>query len=159
MAQLVFFRGEEKLIEYRLQPGRTSIGRADSCDVAVPGESVSRTHCFVVWRGDTIEVIDRSRHGLTVDGKPVTRCSIQDGAELGLGPYRVVLRMQADRALPTAEVGADRGLEVVVGAGANTMVVEHAYVMVDAGPRRRVSENLEKKPYEHWSSHIGYSVR
>ncbi len=144
MAQLLFYRGEEKLIEYRLQPGRTSIGRADSCDVAVPGESVSRTHCFVVWRGDNIEVIDRSRHGLTVDGQTVTRCTIQDGAELGLGPYRIVLRMQSDRALPTAEVSTDRDFEVVVGAGADTMVVESSYVVVDVGPDAGSRKILKK---------------
>ena len=69
MAQLLFYRGDEKLIEYRLAGGRTSIGRADSCDVALPGDAISRTHCFVVQRDGAYEVIDRSRHGITVDGQ------------------------------------------------------------------------------------------
>ena len=103
MANLLFYRGEEKLIEYRLQSGRTSIGRADSCDVAIPGEAVSRTHCFVVQRGDAFEVIDRSRHGITIDGQSAKRAILSDGTEIGLGGYRIVFRTSVEVAAPTAE--------------------------------------------------------
>ena len=123
MANLLFYRGEEKLIEYRLQSGRTSIGRADSCDVAIPGEAISRTHCFVVQRGDAYEVIDRSRHGITVDGRTVKRSGLTDGTEVGLGGYRIVFRTTVEVAEPTAETVPDRGYEVVVGAGVESLVV------------------------------------
>ena len=47
MATLQIFRGETPLLEYRLHVGRFVIGRADTCDVALPDEQVSRTHCFL----------------------------------------------------------------------------------------------------------------
>ena len=144
MAQLLFYRGEEKLIEYRLQPGRTSIGRADTCDVAIPGEAVSRTHCFIIWRGEKVEIVDRSRHGVTVDGRAVKRGELHDGAEMGLGPYRMVLRMTSDLALPTAEAIPERGYEMVVDAGADTLVIEHACLVVDSGPDEGSRKVLKK---------------
>jgi DNA-binding NtrC family response regulator len=144
MAQLLFFRGDDRLIEYRLQPGRTSIGRADSCDVAIPGDAVSRTHCFITWRGEKLEIIDRSRHGITVDGQKLERGPLQDGSEIGVGPYRVVVKMAADAAPPTAEAIPDRGYEVVVDAGMETMVVENAYLVVDSGPDEGSRKVLKK---------------
>ncbi|MAY81209.1 MAG: AAA family ATPase [Deltaproteobacteria bacterium] len=144
MAQLLFYRGEQKLIEYRLQAGRTSIGRADNCDVALPGEAVSRTHCFVVRRGDAYEVIDRSRHGITVDGQNINRAELRDGSEIGLGPYRIVLKLESEQAGPTAEAVADRGFEVVVDTGSQAVVIERAYLVVEAGPDEGSRKVLKK---------------
>ncbi len=144
MAHLLFFRGEEKLIEYRLPAGRTSIGRADTCDVAVPGETISRTHCFVDLRDGIYRVIDRSRHGITVDGQPQKRALLGDGSEVGMGPYRVVLRMEGAIAGPTAEAIADRGHEVVVGAETGSVVVERAVLLVEAGPDQGTRRTLRR---------------
>jgi two-component system response regulator HydG len=144
MANLLFYRGEEKLIEYRLQSGRTSIGRADSCDVAIPGDAVSRTHCFVVQRGEGHEIIDRSRHGITVEGRTVKRANLSDGTEIGLGGYRIVFRTAIEVAAPTAETVPDRGYEVVVDAGVEGMVVERACLVVRSGPDEGSRKVLKK---------------
>jgi two-component system, NtrC family, response regulator HydG len=144
MAQLLFFRGDEKLIEYRLASSRTSIGRADSCDVAIPGDAVSRTHCFVVQRENGFEVVDRSRHGITVDGTPIKRARLVDGTEIGIGGYRVLLKMESDCAGPTAEAIPDRGYEVVVDAGNESLVVEHACLVVASGPDEGSKKVLKK---------------
>ena len=144
MPNLLFYRGEERLIEYRLQSVRTSIGRADSCDVALPGDAVSRTHCFVVQRGDGFEVIDRSRHGITVNGKPVKKGSLTDGAEIGLGGYRIIFRTEIELAAPTSEAVPDRGYEVVVDASRGSMVVERASLVVRKGPDEGSKKVLKK---------------
>ena len=144
MAQLLFYRGDDLLIEYRLSSSRTSIGRADSCDVAIPGDAVSRTHCFVIQRDDGLEVVDRSRHGITVDGETVKRAGLVDGTEIGIGGYRVLLRMAADTAGPTAEVIPDRGFEVLVDAGTDALVVEHACLVVLSGPDEGSKKVLRK---------------
>jgi DNA-binding NtrC family response regulator len=141
MARLVFYRGENKLVEYRLPPGRTSIGRSDGCDVALPGGEISRTHCLVERRGSEVHVMDRSRHGITVDGEQVSRALLTEGAEIGMGPYRVQLQLKADVPEPTAEAVGDQEHEVVVSADADKLVVERAVLIVDAGPdagRRKV---------------------
>ena len=144
MAQLLFFRGDEKLIEYRLSGGRMSIGRADSCDVALPGEAISRTHCFVVQRDGAYEVIDRSRHGITVDGRSVKRAEITDGAELGIGGFRVLLKTEQSTPAPTAEVIADRGHELVMDADNSAVVVERIVLAVESGPDEGSRKVLKK---------------
>ena len=144
MAQLLFFRGDEKLIEYRLGSSRVSIGRADSCDVALPGEEISRTHCFVVQRDGCFEVIDRSRHGITVDGLSVKRSALVDGSELGVGGYRVLLKLDPSVAGPTSEAVPDRGYELVMDAGSDGLVVEHACLVVQSGPDEGSKKILKK---------------
>ena len=144
MAQLLFYRGDEKLIEYRLSGGRTSIGRADSCDVALPGDAISRTHCFIVQRDGAYEVIDRSRHGITVDGRPVKRAMLADGTELGVGGFRVTLRTEQSTPAPTAEVIPDRGHERVMDADNNGVVVERVVLVVESGPDEGSRKVLKK---------------
>ncbi len=144
MAHLVFYRGEDKLIEYRLTAARTSIGRADSCDVALPGDTISRTHCFVEQRGDEIRIIDRSRHGITVDGEHLKRAELQAGSEVGMGPYRVVLRMDGEVAGPTAEAIPDRGHEVMVGAEHGSVVVERAVLLIEEGSDAGTQRTLRR---------------
>ena len=144
MASLLFYRGEEKLIEYRLQSTRTSIGRADTCDVALPGDAISRTHCFVVQREGAFEVIDRSRHGISVGGQPVKRVALTDGDEIGLGGYRVVFRVGRNGVPPTAESVPDRAFEVVVDAGLDAVVVERVSLAVCSGPDEGSRKALKK---------------
>jgi DNA-binding NtrC family response regulator len=144
MAHLQFYRGEDKLIEYRLTAARTSIGRADSCDVALPGETISRTHCFVEQRDGAFRVIDRSRHGIKVDGKLEKRAPLQDGSEIWMGPYRVVLRVDGAVAGPTAEAIPDRGHEVMIGAAKGSVVVERAVLLVEEGPDAGTKRTLRR---------------
>jgi len=144
MAHLQFYRGEDKLIEYRLTAGRMSIGRADSCDVALPGETISRTHCFVEQREGAFRVIDRSKHGITVDGKTEKRAPLVDGSEIWMGPYRVVLRVDGAVAGPTAEAISDRGHEVMVGADAGSVVVERAVLLIEEGPDAGTRRTLRR---------------
>jgi len=144
MAHLLFYRGEDKLIEYRLSQGRMSIGRADSCDVALPGETISRTHCFVEQRGEEFRVVDRSRHGIKVDGQPQKRAVLGNGSEIGMGPYRVVLRTDSEQVGPTAKAIPDRGHEVMVGAEQGSVVVERAVLLVEEGPDAGTRRTLRR---------------
>ena len=106
MANLLFYRGEETLLEYRLHSNRTSIGRADTCDVALPGDAISRTHCFVVHRDGAYEVIDRSRHGIVVDGVPTKRPGRGPPAGTGIAVVRAARAGGA-----SGEIGGEIGLD------------------------------------------------
>ncbi|MCK6502299.1 sigma 54-interacting transcriptional regulator [Myxococcota bacterium] len=134
MAHLLFRLGEEPLIEYRLRPGRTTIGRADSCDVALPGGEISRTHCIVDGDGESWRIIDRSRHGITVDGKPATRAELRDGSVLSVGPYTVEVRLSRATARPTDDVVGDRAHELILATDDGTLMVEQSWLVVVAGP-------------------------
>ena len=135
MARLMFFRGEDLLIEYRLRAGRTAIGRSDTSDVALPGEEISRTHCLIDGQGDEWEVADRSRHGIKVNGRAVRRATLSDGDQLEIGPFRVELRLfDRTAAAPTSEAPPDRLQELLVVGPDGQPRVERACLVVVSGP-------------------------
>ncbi len=136
MARLLLFQGDQLLVEHRLRPGRTTIGRADSCDISLPGEAISRTHCAIDGKGESWEIIDRSRHGTTVDGRAVRRGALQDGAVLGIGPYRLEFHTadRLEQAAPTAEALAPRTHERVLSADESGLRVQRAALVVESGP-------------------------
>ena len=140
MPSLRFFRESDLLVEYRLRPGQVTIGRADGCDVALPGETVSRVHCIVRGRRGAWEVLDRSRHGVRLDGAVIEKkAPLQDGSTITFGPYRVEVHLQARDARPTAPQEPDQTHEILVGNERDGLRVERARLVVvdgrDAGRR------------------------
>ena len=136
MARLMFYRGDDLLIDYRLRPGRTAIGRSDASDVALPGEEISRTHCLIDGEGDRWEIVDRSRHGTRVNGRSVRRADLADGDRIEIGVFRVELRLfdRAAAAAPTAEAPPDRLQEQLVLGEDGHPRVERAALVVVSGP-------------------------
>jgi hypothetical protein len=62
------------------------IGRANSCDVALSDQTVSRRHAQLLFRDGAWIVNDLgSRNGVTVNGTQVGRCQLRPGDRLGLG--------------------------------------------------------------------------
>jgi hypothetical protein len=54
---------------YEVRPNRASIGRAESCDVVVAAEEVSRTHAVIYRQGERFWLKDQSStNGTWVDG-------------------------------------------------------------------------------------------
>ena len=134
MPRLLFYRAEERLLEYRLRPGRTTIGRADLCDVSLPGESISRTHCVIDGRGSDWRLIDRSRHGTTVDGvRTDRRAALSDGVKIGIDPYTLVFRTNDELASPTAEATPVRTHESLLRVDEAVAVAQARLLVVD-GP-------------------------
>jgi two-component system, NtrC family, response regulator HydG len=144
MPRLQFFRGPESLLDYRLSPGRTTIGRADSCDIALPGDEISRTHCMVEGSEKGWMLIDRSKHGTRLNGTPIEgRAVLEHGARIALGPYTVEFRLDQQEAGPTAESIPDRGHEVLVATDAE-IHVERATLTVVGGPNIGTEAKLNK---------------
>lgn len=90
LASLVLSRGQEDLLEYPLRSSRIVVGRADHCDLVVPSELVSRTHCVLTLRDGRWVLADRSRHGTYVnqcrlDGPHV----LDDGEMVQMGAYEM----------------------------------------------------------------------
>ena len=134
MPRLLFYRGPELLLEYRLRSGRTCIGRADTCDVALVGDAVSRTHCLIDGDERGWRVTDRSRHGTTLNEQPIDRSApLADGDDLGVGRYRVTFQATHVRAAPTADAIATSPHELLVRAD-DVLCVERAVLVVTEGP-------------------------
>ena len=135
MPRLRFFRGDALLLEHRLRPGRTTIGRADHCDIALPGDTISRLHCTVRGNDRGWRVDDHSRHGTWVDDQRVDgHRALTDGARLTLGDFTVVVALQAAVARPTAPREPDRSHEQVVATHDDGFRVERACIHIVDGP-------------------------
>jgi DNA-binding NtrC family response regulator len=146
---LRFHRGQELLFEHRLASGRTSIGRADSCDIAVPGETVSRTHLLVQGRGDRWRARDRSKHGVRVDGAPAPKddwVDLVDGTALEVGEWRITFALGDREAQPTANAVAPRTHEIVHAMEPGRVVAERAWLVVVDGPGKGRRVPLDRSP-------------
>src|SRR5688572_10338311 len=103
MAQLQFHEAGRPLFVFLLRPGRTVIGRADSCDLALPSDSVSRVHCVIEGRADGYWISDRSRHGTAVNGQRVDDSRrLDEGDDLGIGTYRAMFSTREEATLRSA---------------------------------------------------------
>ncbi len=88
MPTLHFLRGNDELFVHVLRGGRTLIGRSDRCDIALPSDSISRTHCMIDQRPDGFYLVDRSRHGTLVNGEPANEQLLADGDVVAIGAWR-----------------------------------------------------------------------
>ncbi len=138
MAKLEFLRGADALVTWRLGSGRTRVGRHDSCEVVVPDDDVSRTHCFIDLREGRWVLTDRSRHGTFVDKERVEGpWVLSHGDVLEIGGFR--LRF-SDEAVPSAERTAShravtRAAEQLVSQGdPGVLAVERPVLVVEDGP-------------------------
>jgi DNA-binding NtrC family response regulator len=134
VATLRFHRGEEFIVEHRLRVGRTTLGRADTCDIALPGDMLSRVHAFIDGRGGRWFLVDRSRHGTYLKGEQVDRTELHDGDELALGPYRIVFSKEGRVAGPTDVWQASCEHEVLLGTDDQGVQVAKATLVVTSGP-------------------------
>jgi len=97
MPQLQFHDHARPLFVVVLRAGRTVIGRADHCDVALPSDAISRVHCVVEQQGDRVRLIDRSRHGTVLNGVRVAESAeLSDGDEIGIGEYQIRFALDDD---------------------------------------------------------------
>ncbi|MCB9744552.1 MAG: sigma 54-interacting transcriptional regulator [Alphaproteobacteria bacterium] len=138
MPRLIFRQGARTLLEYKLPPGRTLLGRADACDLVIPGSTVSRTHCVLTLRNDRVTVRDRSRHGTTLNGAPLSGVlEIQDGDVLGIGGFELALSMaEPEAAAPTSSSSAGALPPEQLIAVDDGLMLERLVLVVDAGPAK-----------------------
>jgi ABC transport system ATP-binding/permease protein len=99
---LRFLGGEETTVASRELPvvgiqtvafeaDSLTIGRDAANDVILADPNVSRFHAEVVRRDGEVEVVDLgSSNGTRVNGTPTGRARLEPGAEIGIGPYRLV---------------------------------------------------------------------
>ena len=105
MPHLEFFKGDQPLFVHRIRPGVTRIGRSDSCDLALPGDSVSRMHCTLEQKENQWWLVDRSLNGTMVNDTAVARRVLRHGDTLTIGVYRVLFST-SDQAMPSTEFAA-----------------------------------------------------
>ena len=143
MARLLFFRDGRgpapdalaaPLFVVRLRQTRTRIGRVDDCDVVLPDDAVSRSHCLVDQQDGEYMVVDRSSNGTFLNGERVQRSRLQDGDKLRVGPFTAVCDLKdPSSARPTEEAQSEQRDEELVAADAD-LAVQEAILVVTRGP-------------------------
>ena len=139
MPSLHFFESDQELFTHFLRPGRTIIGRSDRCDVALPSETVSRVHFAIEQRPDGWWVVDRSRHGTTVNGERIERYAIKVGDRLEIGIYTAVFSAEATETTSGATTATPlppASHEMLVDVSESGVATLRAELHVIRGPRK-----------------------
>ena len=83
---LVVVYGEQLGKAFYLQDTEQTVGRAGSCDILLPEDSVSRKHAKITITGHVVTAFDLdSTNGLFVNGHRVQQAELEDGDRLHLG--------------------------------------------------------------------------
>ena len=137
MPTLQFHEGGRLLFVHVLRPGRTVVGRSDSCDLALPSESVSRVHCLFQSRPEGWTVSDRSRHGTLVNGERIESIALRDRDEIGIGTYTAIFLAADDtrtRVATTTVPIPSATHEELVEASAASVAASRTEVQFVRGP-------------------------
>lgn len=145
MASLVLSRGKRALMEFPLRSSRVVVGRADHCDLVVPSEVVSRTHCVLTQKKGGWVLTDRSRHGTFVNqDRLVGNHPLQDGEVVHLGAYE--MRFVEGPSQPIGRTIsapiAPPPPEQVVAVHGDQLAVEMPVLKVVEGPGKGFSQRL-----------------
>lgn len=107
MAYLIFADRSAELARHELA-GPVTIGRADGCSIVVRDIELSRRHCKVEPVIDQWVITDLgSKNGTRVDGRLVTRHTLEDGDVVRLGRIMMCFRAGAFVPPPPTDRPAD----------------------------------------------------
>jgi pSer/pThr/pTyr-binding forkhead associated (FHA) protein len=92
---LVIFKEDGTRKEFRLNKGKTIIGRKEECDLRIPLGEVSRQHAVVMVTADTVTIRDLgSANGTYVNNQRITEQELDAGDHVVIGA--VVFTLQID---------------------------------------------------------------
>ena len=91
---------------YPLTKGRTVIGRGSDADITLDDTGTSRLHVEILWDGKRGQVNDLgSTNGSKLNGQPVTKAVLVPDSVIEIGRTRIVFRVLAQSADPSANSG------------------------------------------------------
>ncbi len=139
VGRLTFFRGEpsaaaEPVFAYRLRPSRTRIGRTDDNDVVLPDDAVSRSHCILDVREESIELLDRSSNGTWVNGKRTKRATLTHGDVIRIGPFHARVDLTGDELVPPTEEAQPEARHEELVDSTHGLAVTEAFLTIVDGP-------------------------
>jgi len=80
---------------FEIVSAETLIGRAPSCDLQLPDESISREHSVVLADGETYVLEDlQSTNGIKVNGKRARSTELGHGDEIEIGQTRLIFTLE-----------------------------------------------------------------
>ena len=103
MPTLRFFHKDQILFEHHVRLSAVRIGRADSCDISLPGEGISRQHVKIFRRKGSWNIEDTSKHGTKVNGKPIQKEVLSYNDSIEIQQYRIEFRDEQEEFSPTQD--------------------------------------------------------
>ncbi|WP_084079439.1 FtsK/SpoIIIE domain-containing protein [Demequina sp. NBRC 110057] len=89
--------GPDEGVHLTLYRGTSTVGRADSCDVVLDDDMVSKLHARIHATADRVEIVDlNSANGVLLGDALVPRADITDGTSVTLGATTLVARLAPD---------------------------------------------------------------
>ena len=101
MRYVLSFEAEGRHEEYSITGPEVNIGRGPDNQLVLTDYGISRSHCRILWDGESCRVLDLgSRNGTKVNGEQVREAELRDGDEIMLGrfPIKVVIDDTTDEA-------------------------------------------------------------
>ncbi len=90
---LVMFRENERR-DFPISGQKTIIGRRQECHLRIPTGDVSRQHCALLFRGDSIVVKDLgSSNGTYVNSTRIAETELKAGDKLRVGPVTFIVQI------------------------------------------------------------------
>lgn len=103
---LVIYIGKNSGSRYKFNGGIVTIGRSPQADISIDDDRISRIHCVIEYRDDTITIEDKgSTNGTYVDARKVSRATLKPGVPLQLGhsimkiEYKTAAEIQSEKNL------------------------------------------------------------
>ncbi|WP_084099836.1 FtsK/SpoIIIE domain-containing protein [Demequina sp. NBRC 110051] len=94
---LIIVDGPDEGVQLALYRGTSTIGRADTCDVVLDDDMVSKLHARIHATADRIEIVDlNSANGVILGDALVPRADVTHGAAVTLGATTLVARLSPD---------------------------------------------------------------
>jgi pSer/pThr/pTyr-binding forkhead associated (FHA) protein len=89
---LVMFKSDGTRRDFPVRGQRMVLGRTNTCDLRIPLPSVSRKHCELLLKDQTLLLRDLgSSNGTFHNGSRVQQARVLPGDEIGIGPVRLTV--------------------------------------------------------------------
>ena len=103
--ELTLQRGGKRLMRQPITPAPLTIGRAADNALRLLDPEISRYHCRLEWRDETLYALDLSSNGLYVNGELKKETPLQVGDRIAIGTWTAVLETSID-AVPIKTVAS-----------------------------------------------------
>ena len=144
MPTLRFYFQDQILFEHHMRLSAIRVGRADSCDISLPGEGVSRQHFKIFRRNSSWIIEDTSKHGTKVNGNIIQKQELQYNDFIQIQQYQIEFLEETMESSPTQDdliaISADR---VVVAD--SECIVEEGFLEILGGESSKILLRVEGK--------------
>jgi pSer/pThr/pTyr-binding forkhead associated (FHA) protein len=95
--RLVIYKNGLLILHRDFSSASVRFGRLASCEVVLEGEEVARFHAVIdrSIEGGGFELTDMSGGQTRLNGAPVSRAKLEEGDEIRIGSYKIVIATNA----------------------------------------------------------------